>query len=79
MWLMNGSNVTANAGVTGAAAGTAWEVVSIGDYNGDGKADVLFRKTSTGGMAMWLMNGNHVTANAGVSGAVAGLPWTVVE
>lgn len=37
------------------------------DFNGDTKSDVLWRNTS-GYVAMWLLNGNVVTADVGVSG-----------
>jgi hypothetical protein len=29
----------------------------VGDFNGDGKADILWRDQKTGQNAMWLMNG----------------------
>ena len=35
----------------------AWKIVSVGDYNGDGKSDLLWRNESTGLVFMMLMNG----------------------
>jgi hypothetical protein len=35
---------------------TVWSVVGTGDFNGDGKSDMLWRDTS-GDVAIWLMNG----------------------
>jgi hypothetical protein len=43
MWLMNGATV-ASGGVGNVPA--AWKVVATGDYNGDGKSDLLWRDTS---------------------------------
>ena len=30
-----------------------WKVVGTGDFNGDGKSDILWRNTSTGENAIW--------------------------
>ena len=40
-----------------------------GDFNGDGKADLLFVNDITHGIAVWLTDGSHVTA-AGLVGVV---------
>jgi hypothetical protein len=37
-------------------------LVGTGDFNGDGKADLLFQNTSTGTPVVWTMNGTTVTA-----------------
>jgi len=31
----------------------------VGDFNGDGRADILWRNSSTGENYVWLMNGTH--------------------
>jgi hypothetical protein len=48
--------------------------VTLGDYNQDGKADLLFRH-SNGTLAMWLMNGTGVLTT-GVFGTIAP-QWSV--
>ena len=37
------------------------------DFNGDGKADILWRNTTSGTVAMWLMNGGSITSNLGIA------------
>ena len=68
MWLMNGTTpVTQNViGFFSAAwqiAGTSSLVQSTGDFDGDGKADMLWRN-SDGTVVMWLMNGTTPTTQA---------------
>ncbi len=50
--------------------------MGTGDFDGDGKSDILWRDTS-GNVAIWLMNGAQVTLAAGVGSAPTS--WSIVE
>lgn len=84
LWDMNGATVEARTAVTdgGTAAtlGAATRVLGSGDFNGDGKADLLLQD-ATGALSVWEMNGPTVLATAPVrrNGAVTlpGAGWTV--
>src|SRR5262249_62106680 len=54
----------------------AWRVRGVRDSNGDGRADLLFRRTSDGMLALYLMNGFQV-AGAALVGAV-GTDWALL-
>ncbi len=83
-WSMNGSTISSSSAVTfGGAAVTpdsSWSVAAVGDFNGDGKSDVLWRNAS-GEATVWLMNGSTVVSSADVTSngaAVApGASWSV--
>lgn len=64
MWLMNGTALTSGAGLLEANSG--WTVTHTGDYNGDGKADIVYRHND-GRIAMWLMNGTALMSGAGLA------------
>jgi len=51
--------------------------VSTGDFDGDGKADILWRNSSSGLNAIWLMNGTSSTAQVFIT-TVADPNWQVV-
>jgi hypothetical protein len=44
---------------------TVWSIVGTGDFNGDGKSDIVWRDSS-GNVAIWFMVGEHVSQSAGV-------------
>ena len=55
-------------------AGTDWTIVGVGDFNGDGRSDILWRHTS-GSVLIWLINGTTVSGVG--SPGTAGLDWTI--
>jgi hypothetical protein len=55
---MNGTTVAAT-GYTSAGADTSWSIAGIGDLDGDGRGDVLWRRTQ-GETAVWHMDGTSV-------------------
>ena len=43
---------------------TSWQIGGTGDFNGDGKVDILWRHYGAGTNALWYMNGSAITGNA---------------
>jgi len=86
VWLMNGSTITAGADVTSGGAvvqpDASWSVAGIGDFNGDGNADILWRNTN-GSLVEWLMSGSTIIGSGAVTaGGTAIAPdasWQLAE
>jgi len=55
IWLLNGLQVVQSG--SPATVPTNWQIVGIGDVDGDGRADILWRDGGTGTLAIWRMNG----------------------
>jgi uncharacterized repeat protein (TIGR03803 family) len=79
VWFMNGlsfSTVNPPQMVPYVVTDLTWQVVAVADFDGDGKADILWRNSVTGDNAIWLMNG----ANFNVAEAIFSIPdlnWKV--
>jgi Ca2+-binding RTX toxin-like protein len=77
-WTMNGSDIASSADTTFNGAGVrpdaTFSIAGVGDFNGDGKSDILWRSTG-GSLVEWLMNGNTIVSSASItSGGVAVTP-----
>jgi VCBS repeat-containing protein len=79
VWQMNGTQVAAAAqvGTINAADGWAWR--DVGDFDGDGKSDLLFLNDATHGVAVWQMNGTQVASAAQVGTINAADGWRFAD
>jgi hypothetical protein len=63
LWNMNGTQAATASDV--ATANTTWQIVGNGDFNGDGRGDILWRD-DTGMLATWEMNQSTLLAGSTV-------------
>ncbi len=84
VWLMNGTTIAA-ASITATNVSSSWQIIGLGDTNGDSRTDVLWRHVTIPGVidpgqgevAVWLMNGGTIGSAAFLSGAVPAA-WQVL-
>jgi hypothetical protein len=82
VWTLNGLNVGAGSGLVvnsqgqTSALGADWTATGFDDFNGDGKGDALWSRTSTGEAVIVQLDGTTISAAALLGGAI-GANWTV--
>jgi hypothetical protein len=62
---MNGAG-TIGTGYTAAQADNGWTIQGIGDFDADGRSDILWRH-SGGALYIWLMNGMGIASSTYLS------------
>jgi hypothetical protein len=76
IWEMNGTTVLNHSSASVATVASQWSIQLTGDFNGDGKSDILWQDTS-GDVAIWEMNGTTVlNQNSSFVANVTG-PWSI--
>jgi len=77
LWQVNGSTVHSASLAT--VPGN-WVVQGMGDFNGDGVADILWRDTSAGTVAIWFLNASGAVHSTATVGAVAtSTTWSILD
>lgn len=78
VWIMNGAGYQYGYGISGVVAGVDWFVAGVADFNGDGRADILFRNKAAGTLAVWVLNSSTLQAGYGVGTAMSS-DWVVQD
>ena len=74
---MNGRRVLSGAGSVALTNNLAWAVAGIGDFNGDGRDDVLLRRTDNGRWYYYPLNGRRLLSGRGGASLTSNLAWAV--
>jgi uncharacterized protein len=62
IWTMNGATVLSSSLTSTPSLDSNWQIAGTGDFNGDSKADILWRK-DTGATDIWQMDGTNVVSS----------------
>ena len=75
VWEMDGLNVIASGVVGWTPPTNKWHAVGTGDYNGDGKSDILLQNGADGACFVWEMDGLNVKASGTVGWTPPSADW----
>ncbi|MBF0537120.1 MAG: DUF1566 domain-containing protein [Nitrospirae bacterium] len=76
IWFMDGATISSYKTVNIPGLSYEWYVRGVGDFDGDGKADILWQNLNTGNIYIWLMDGSNVASYGLVSPALP-LEWQI--
>jgi hypothetical protein len=74
---MNGTTILGSEAYVRSIADLNWQIVGMGDLDGDGKADILWRHATTGDNYLWPMNSTTIKATEGYLRSVTDANWKV--
>ena len=73
IWLLDGTQ-RIGQGSPG-SVGKVWQIAGVGDFDGDGHGDILWRHQNSGQIVVWYINGTQFDGFGPVGGV--SLDWTV--
>src|SRR5262249_40411222 len=77
LYPMDGLAINPSEGFMRTVADLSWKVAGVGDFDGDGKADILWRNSSSGQNYLYPMDGRTIKASEGFLRTVADTRWEV--
>jgi hypothetical protein len=77
VWFMDGATMSDWSWILPEVPDTNWQIVGTGDFNSDGKTDILWRNKATGQNVVWFMNGATLSSYSWID-TVADTNWEIV-
>ncbi len=77
-WLINGGRFTQSVLYGAMPVGQGWIPAGFEDFNGDGRADLLWYNAYTGAIAVWLLSGGSVLQSTQLGSLAPSTGWTPV-
>ena len=75
---LNGNQATGGGTIVNNAFGAGWNVVGVGDFNGDGKADLVWEHQGDHLVEIQLLNGTTAIGGGTVTNSPFGSDWRVI-
>jgi len=72
---MNGNSIQSSESIN-TVADLNWKIAGVGDFDGDGKSDILWRHANTGENWMYLMEGTNILESKSIN-TVSDLNWQI--
>ena len=74
---LNGNTATGGGVIANSPFGAGWDIMAVGDFNSDGKADLVWQNQSSGLVELQFLNGNAAIGGGAISNNPFGAGWFV--
>jgi len=75
---LNGTSVIGGGLIANNPFGAGWNVVGIGNFNGDGTSDLVWQQASSGLVELQYLNGTTSVGGGAITNTPFGVGWSVV-
>jgi hypothetical protein len=77
LYPMSGTSILGGEGYLRTVSDASWKIAAVGDFNGDGTADLFWRHSVSGQNYLYPLNGRAILGSEGYTRTVADLEWQV--
>jgi hypothetical protein len=77
VWLMDGTTLRAAAPFAPSQVPAAWKIMGVGDFDGDGRPDLVWQNGQTGHIGVWFMDGTTLRAASAFAPAQVPVAWQI--
>ncbi len=78
VWYMDGANLIRDEHIATISDDLNWKIVGVGDFNGDGKPDILWHHQQRGEVYVWFMDGITYIRDQHIRTVGDDLSWKIV-
>jgi hypothetical protein len=79
VWLMGGAQGTTPIAAAVLSAANAWRIAGAADFDGDGRAEIIWQDPVTGTSQVWLVGGTHGTTFIGAVALGGSTSWRIAK